>query len=296
MSKPSLILVGTPLGNLGDFSARAQTALQTADVILAEDTRVTKKLCLAFHITTPLLRCDENVIRSKSAHLVERMKTGITFAFVSDAGMPAISDPGQKLVDATLDEGLLVDVIPGPSAVSCAIALCGLVAQTYCFEGFLPRKAAERDERIKVCASRKPASVIYESPHRVCQTIQGLARLAPKRRIALCREMTKLHQEVMRGSAHDVSEICQKRAQIKGECVLVIEEQCKQSGTNTAEEPLASTQTPELRRALVAIKACNLPTKQAASLLAQTFALSKKAAYNMILEQDGAQSEIANGS
>ena len=148
-----LTLVGTPIGNLSDLSPRGLEALRAADTVCAEDTRVAGRLLAAFGVSARLERCDENVIGQRAASLVERMREGERIAFVSDAGMPAVADPGARLVDAALDAGVAVDVVPGPSAVTCAIAGAGFAAGAFYFGGFLPRKDAERDRLLAELAA-----------------------------------------------------------------------------------------------------------------------------------------------
>lgn len=217
-----LTLVGTPIGNLSDLSPRGLEALRAADTVCAEDTRVAGRLLAAFGVSARLERCDENVIGQKAASLVERMREGERIAFVSDAGMPAVADPGARLVDAALDAGVAVDVVPGPSAVTCAIAGAGFAAGAFYFGGFLPRKDAERDRLLAELAALPAVLAFYESPHRVAASLAAVARVFPGRRAALCRELTKMHQEVVRGVAGELAEQVAGR-ELKGECVLLVD-------------------------------------------------------------------------
>lgn len=217
-----LTLVGTPIGNLEDLSPRGLEALRTADTVCAEDTRVAGKLLAAFGVSARLERCDENVIGQRAAALVERMLEGERIAFVSDAGMPAVADPGARLVDATLDAGVAVDVVPGPSAVTCAIAGAGFASGAFYFGGFLPRKDGERDRLLADLAALPAVLAFYESPHRAAASLAAIARAFPQRRAALCRELTKLHQEVTRGPAAELADEVAQR-ELKGECVLLVE-------------------------------------------------------------------------
>lgn len=217
-----LTLVGTPIGNLSDLSPRGLEALRAADTVCAEDTRVAGRLLAAFGASARLERCDENVIGQRAASLVERMREGERIAFVSDAGMPAVADPGARLVDAALDAGVAVDVVPGPSAVTCAIAGAGFAAGAFYFGGFLPRKDAERDRLLAELAALPAVLAFYESPHRVAASLAAVARVFPGRRAALCRELTKMHQEVVRGVAGELAEQVAGR-ELKGECVLLVD-------------------------------------------------------------------------
>lgn len=218
-----LSLVGTPIGNLDDASPRVLNTLRSADVLLCEDTRVTSKLLSRFDIHVPLQRCDQNVIASRVEGALERVGAGERVAFVSDAGMPGVSDPGQHLVDAALDRGLPVEVIPGPSAVTSALVASGLPMEHFFFEGFLPRKVGARMRRLQELVPVPGALVFYESPHRVVATVQTIANVMPRRRVALVRELTKLHEEVVRDIAPELANKLAARGEIRGECVLVVE-------------------------------------------------------------------------
>lgn len=218
-----LSLVGTPIGNLSDASPRVLETLRGADVLLCEDTRVTSKLLARFEIRVPLERCDENVIASRVEGVLARVAAGSRVAFVSDAGMPGVSDPGQRLVDAALDEGLPVEVIPGPSAVTCALVASGLAMDHFFFEGFLPRKAGERARRLAELAPVPGALVFYESPHRVAATLDSIAEAFPARRVALVRELTKLHEECVRDLSGELARRIRERGEVRGECVVVVE-------------------------------------------------------------------------
>lgn len=218
-----LSLVGTPIGNLSDASPRVLETLRGADVLLCEDTRVTSKLLARFGIRVALERCDENVIVSRVEGVLARVAGGARVAFVSDAGMPGVSDPGQRLVDAALDEGLPVEVIPGPSAVTCALVASGLGMDHFFFEGFLPRKAGERARRLAELAPIPGALVFYESPHRVVATLDSIAEAFPARRVALVRELTKLHEECVRDLSGELARRIRERGEVRGECVVVVE-------------------------------------------------------------------------
>ncbi len=219
----SLTLVGTPIGNRADLSGRALEALRTADTVLAEDTRVSGKLLQSFGIAAHLERCDENVIAGRAPQLVARMAAGERMAFVSDAGMPAVADPGARLVDAARDAGVEVDVIPGPSAVTCAIAQSGFACEAFYFGGFLPRKTGEQARVLRRLAGLPAVLVFYESPHRVAASLESIASVFPQRRVALARELTKVFQEVVRGSARELCELLEERGEPKGECVLLVD-------------------------------------------------------------------------
>lgn len=232
----TLYMVGTPIGNLSDASPRVVQTLTDADLLLCEDTRVTSKLLAHFGIHVPLQRADENVLADRIPQVLDRLASGEQVAFVSDAGMPGVSDPGQRLVDAALEAGERVEVIPGPSAVTCALVASGLPMDHFFFEGFLPRKKGPMAERLRQLAVVPGALVFYESPRRVAATLAVIAEVFPLRRVALVRELTKLHEECVRGLATQVAEGIAARAEIKGECVVVIEGPVAGEGDSSQEE------------------------------------------------------------
>jgi 16S rRNA (cytidine1402-2'-O)-methyltransferase len=196
------VLVGTPIGNLGDLSPRAAATLEGADVVFCEDTRRTRKLLSAVGIPTPrLLSMHQHNEAASAAYAVELARAGATVAIVTDAGMPGISDPGARVVQAAAAAGVAVEVVPGPSASLTALVASGLPAEPFCFEGFLPRKGPGREERLRRLGARDCTTVVYEAPHRVLRTLADLARAcSPERRLAVGRELTKVHEELWRGT------------------------------------------------------------------------------------------------
>ena len=269
-----LSMVGTPIGNLSDASPRVVETLRDADAVLCEDTRVTGKLLAHFGIRTPLERADENVLASRIPGILDRIVGGAHIAFVSDAGMPGVSDPGQRLVDAALDAGLPVEVIPGPSAVVCALVASGLPMERFFFEGFLPRKAGAQRERLSMLAAIPAALVIYESPRRVAATLRVIAEVMPARRVALVRELTKLHEEVLRGTA---AELAEQTGELKGECVLVIAPPSK-------EELAPQTTAADLDEAIRAGLAAGDSKSSLAKRLAKELSRPKSEIYDRVLE------------
>lgn len=217
-----LIVAATPIGNLGDVSERLIKALGSADTVLAEDTRVTRKLFTRFGIATPLERCDEEVISRRMPAILDRIRSGETLVFVSDAGTPGISDPGARVVSAALEADLPVEVIPGPAALIVALVASGLPTDRFYFGGFLPRKKGERDRYLSSLGTLDATLIFYESPHRTAATLAALAEAYPQRRAALARELTKLHEEVIRGSIEEVRDEAASRERIKGEVVLLV--------------------------------------------------------------------------
>lgn len=206
MAEPGrLVVVATPIGNLDDLSPRAAAALRDADLVACEDTRRTATLLRHVGAETPMVASHEHNEAGRAADLVERMRNGATVALVSDAGMPAISDPGARAVVAAIEAGVEVTVIPGPSAVETALVASGLVGDAYTFVGFFPRKRAQRQELFVRSGEWPGATVGFESPHRVAGLLADLVETQPDRPVAIGRELTKRYEEVVRGSAQEVA-------------------------------------------------------------------------------------------
>ncbi|MCE5190656.1 MAG: 16S rRNA (cytidine(1402)-2'-O)-methyltransferase [Actinomycetia bacterium] len=216
-----LVVCATPIGNLGDVTFRVLDALRGATVIVAEDTRVTRKLLARYDIHTPLERYDEATARARTPELVERILAGARIALVSDAGMPGISDPGERLVDACLSAGLPVDVLPGASAIVTALVASGLPTRAFYFGGFLPRKAGELNRTLASLGALDATLVFYESPKRTGATLAAIARVFPKRQAAMARELTKLHEEVSRATTVELAAAMAGR-ELKGEVVVLV--------------------------------------------------------------------------
>lgn len=216
-----LLVCATPIGNLGDVTLRVLDALKSADVIAAEDTRVTRKLLSRYDIHTPLEAYHEHNRVAKTPELVERMERGERIALVSDAGTPGISDPGEHLVDGCLDAGVRVEVLPGASAILTALVASGLPTEAFYFGGFLPRKAGERSRALERLAELEATLIFYESPGRTAATLASVAEAYPGRRAALTRELTKLHEEVARAEIGDLAAAFADR-ELKGEVVLLV--------------------------------------------------------------------------
>jgi 16S rRNA (cytidine1402-2'-O)-methyltransferase len=219
-----LVLVGTPIGNLGDLTPRAAEALRSADAICCEDTRRTGRLLLHAGVERPrLVVVNDHTEAREVPGVVARLRRGERVAVVSDAGMPGISDPGERLVRAAVAAGHAVEVVPGPSAALAALVTSGLPAGRFVFEGFLPRKGSGRTERLGAVASEPRTVVLYEAPHRLARTVADLVEACgPDRRVAVARELTKLHEEVWRGPLGDALAWARAAAP-KGEIVLVLE-------------------------------------------------------------------------
>jgi len=217
----TLYLVATPIGNLGDLSARALAVLVAVDWIAAEDTRHTGRLLAHFGVKRPMLSVPAPREASRVAVIVARLARGTNGALVVDAGSPAISDPGARLVRATIDAGFQVAVVPGPSAVIAALTVSGLDPSAFTFAGFLPARVGARDARLATLLARPETVVLFEAPHRARATLEALARLAPERPMAACRELTKRHEEVLRGTPAAVRQQVTDEKE-RGEWALVI--------------------------------------------------------------------------
>ena len=274
-----LSVVGTPIGNLNDASPRVVETLRDSDVILCEDTRVTSRLLAHFDVHVPLQRADENVLERRVAGTLERLAAGEHVSFVSDAGMPGVSDPGQRLVDAALDAGMRVEVIPGPSAVTCALVASGLPMEHFFFEGFLPRKRGAIATRLRELAPIPGALVFYESPRRAVATLEVMAEVFPLRRVALVRELTKLHEEVVRGLTPQVAAELAEREELRGECVIVLEGPVAGEELGTQDAPALS-----LDEAIEQGLAAGETKTRLAKRLSKELGLARSEVYDRIVE------------
>ncbi len=235
MSDPRLVVCPTPIGNLEDVTLRVLGALRAADVVACEDTRRTRVLLDRYGVKARLVSYHEHNERERASELVERMRGGAVVALVSDAGMPLVSDPGFVLVQACVAAGLAVEVLPGPSAALAALVASALPANRWRFVGFLPRKRGE----LEAIFAAPETVVAFESPRRVPATLAALASLDPERPVALCRELTKLHEEVVRGTAKELAERYASDAP-RGEVVLVFGAAPAGAGDAAAAEALAA--------------------------------------------------------
>lgn len=233
--KGCLYLVPTPIGNLEDMSFRCIRILKEATLIASEDTRTTKKLLTHFEITTPQVSFHEHNYKERIPQLIERLSNGETIAQVSDAGMPSISDPGHELVEACIAADLAVCALPGPSAGITALIASGLVPQPFTFIGFLPRKKKEQLETLEQLKTATPTQIFYESPHRIQRTVAHFAEVFGESRPAVvCRELTKLHEEYLRGTLGELAVYLEEHS-VKGECCLLV---AGQTETVVLENPL----------------------------------------------------------
>lgn len=264
----TLHLVGTPIGNLGDFSPRAHETLASVGLIACEDTRRTGLLLSKHGIANPgMVVMNEHTEQKAAKRIVDTLAAGDHVAIVTDAGMPVISDPGAVAVAAAVDAGFDVIVIPGPTAVSAAVALAGFATTRYAFEGFLPRKGGERRARLAELASEQRMVVLYESPHRIERTLGDLAEtMGADRRCVVARELTKLHEDVWRGPLGGAAHA---HGDPRGEYVIVVDEA----------PPLPEASDEVLLEAIEAARAEGMSTKDAASRVAERYDVARNRVY-----------------
>jgi 16S rRNA (cytidine1402-2'-O)-methyltransferase len=218
-----LYLVATPIGNLEDITLRALRVLKQADLIACEDTRQTQKLLNHFGIEKPTVSYHEHNEASRAAELVEKLASGARIAMVSDAGTPGVSDPGYRLIALAIERGLPVVPVPGAAALVTALVASGLPIDSFNFRGFLPPKSGARRRELEKTRQSSRTEIFYEAPHRIREALEDVvAALGPQRRVVVARELTKVHEEFLRGSAAEVLAIANARGELKGEIVLLI--------------------------------------------------------------------------
>jgi len=270
----ALVLVATPIGNLGDVSQRAREALASADLIACEDSRHSGRLVKHLGVSDPTyIVVNEHTERDATARIVDAVSSGRTVALITDAGTPAISDPGAVVVRAVIDAGLTVTAVPGPAALVMALVLSGLPTTRFVFEGFLPRSGGDRERRLADIAVEERTVVVYESPRRIERTLSDLAvACGPGRRVAVTRELTKLHEEVLRGQAAEIAAQLGSRPSVKGEITLLV-------GPPEGEEDISEA---DLETAITEALAA-MPASKAASEVAKRFNLGRSDIYQRIL-------------
>ena len=271
MSAGALVLVATPIGNLGDLSPRAVEALRTADAICCEDSRRTGRLLVHAGVErrAPLLVVNDHTEATRIGDVLTRLGRGERVAVVTDAGTPGISDPGERLVRAAVAAGHTVEIVPGPSAAVAALVASGLPTGRFVFEGFLPRRGSGRTERLADLVRERRTIVLYEAPHRLARTLQDLTTaFGPDRRVAIARELTKLHEELWRGSLSDAMDWAGNN-EPRGEFVLVID---------GAPEAARATDD-DIRSAVAAALQRGLTARDAASEVASALGVPKRQAY-----------------
>ena len=271
-----LVIVATPLGNLGDISRRALELLEHADVVYCEDTRRSSTLfsAHAIEVRGRLRALHEHNEASRCHQIVERVANGEVVVLISDAGTPGISDPGARVVAAVIEAGLEVTTAPGPSAVVAALSISGLASDRFCMEGFLSRKAGERQESYAQWRNELRTIIFYESPQRISVTLSELVEHVGGRRVVVAREITKIHEEVVRGTVREVAREFEGRASVLGELVVVLE-----GGQRT---PAAHDD--QVRSALVEQFALGASTRDAVTSVAESLGVAHRTAYRLALE------------
>lgn len=273
----TLYVVGTPIGNLGDMTYRAVETLEKVDFICAEDTRVSAKLLNYFEIKTPLVSYHEHNAAQVGGGICDRIAAGENAAIITDAGMPCISDPGELLVKMCAERGIKVEVVPGPSAVVSALAISGLDTKHFQFEGFLPVTKKQRQEQLAAAAKSTCTLIFYEAPHKLQSTLEDMHRFLGDRKISLCRELTKMHEEVIRTTLSQAVEMY-KEVKPKGEFVLVVE------GANESELSAAETIDDALAQVRVLVDK-GMRGADACKEIAKATGFSKGELYTKLLEE-----------
>ncbi len=230
-----LYIVGTPIGNLEDFSPRGRRILEQVDFIAAEDTRVTVKLLNHLGISKPMVAYFEHNKKERGVTVIDRIKNGENCAIVTDAGMPAISDPGEDLIRECHENGIAVESVPGPTAFATALALSGMPSGRFCFEGFLSVNKPSRKQHLEEVKNERRTMIFYEAPHKLVKTLSDMLEVFGDRNIAIVREITKIHETVMRTSFSEALEFYSQN-EPRGEYVLIIEGAKEQSCAYTAEQ------------------------------------------------------------
>jgi 16S rRNA (cytidine1402-2'-O)-methyltransferase len=272
----ALILLGAPLGNVADASSRLRSVLAEADIVAAEDTRRLSRLARELEITVPgrIMSYFEGNEQRRTPELVEALTAGATVALITDGGMPSVSDPGFRLVRAALDAGVPVTAAPGPSAVTTALALSGLPSDRFCFEGFPPRRPGERQALFGRLAAEPRTLVFFEAPHRVDDTLADLAAaFGPERPAALCREMTKLYEEIRRGTLGSLAAGVVDDPP-RGEITLVV------GGAPAV--PVEPPTAADLVAAVADLEATGTPRKEAIAAVAAERGVPRREVYNAV--------------
>ena len=272
----TLYVVGTPIGNLGDFSPRAIETLRNCDFIAAEDTRVTLKLLNHFEIKKPMISYFEHNRFERGPVIAERILSGESCALVTDAGMPAISDPGEDLVKLCIEKGIRIEAVPGPCAFATALAISGMPSKRFSFEGFLPVDKSDRKEHISWLIGETRTMIFYEAPHKLSHTLSDLYKALGDREIAIVREITKIHEQVIKTTLSEASAKYSEEP-IKGEIVLIIKGAEPEEKENMTVEQAAEY-------AMKLVEKGESKT-QAAKLAAKESGLKKGDIYKLLLEE-----------
>ncbi len=270
--KGTLYIVSTPIGNLEDITLRALRVLKEVDVIAAEDTRHSSKLLNHYGISKPLISYWGEKEKIKSEELLRKLRDGLSVALISDAGTPGISDPGGVLIEKAVAEGISVVSVPGPSALIAAVSLSGLLIKEFGFIGFLPSRKAERRKALTDLGLERRALVFYEAPHRILETVEDMLELFGNRKAAVVKEITKMHEETLRGDLAAILSMLNERT-IAGEYVIVVEGSKKEDVS--FEDALNEVRS---------LMKKGRGRKEAAKMISEQYGLSKKELYDRSLE------------
>ena len=279
-SPGTLYIVATPIGNLEDITFRAVKILKQVDLIAAEDTRHSKKLLSRYDIHTRLISCHEHNEVNKAPQLIKHLKNGLDIALISDAGTPSISDPGYKLVSAVARENLSIIPIPGCSAAIAGLSVAGLPTDSFLFLGFLPKKQQKQRQALEDIKNQTPTLIFYESPRRIKAVIDNMINILGDRKACLAREITKLHEEYIRGNLSDILNVLEEKETVKGECSLFVQGQSE-------EKTIDQEELKEI--ILTRLPTTDLGTSGLAKQISEEFNLSKKQVYDMILKLNQGQ-------
>jgi 16S rRNA (cytidine1402-2'-O)-methyltransferase len=269
----TLYVVATPIGNLEDITYRAVRILKEADLIACEDTRQTRKLLDHYGIQKPTISYHEHNEAERTEELAARLRDGAAIALVSDAGVPLVSDPGYRLVRAAVEAGIAVVPLPGASAALAALAAAGLPTDAFHFAGFLPPKPGQRAKALEALAEEQATLIFYEAPHRILETLEAIGQVLGPRPVVIARELTKLHEEFLRGTAEELRALLEQRESIKGEITLLV-------GKAAAPPP---DDTP-LEEAVEALVREGTPRMDAIKQVAKRRGLSKREVYAQLVK------------
>ena len=274
-SAGTLYIVATPVGNLEDITFRAVKVLKQVDLIAAEDTRHSKKLLSHYDIKTKLVSCHEHNEANKTHQIIAHLKDGLDIALISDAGTPSISDPGYKLVTAVAKEMLPIIPIPGCSAAIAGLSVSGLPTDSFLFLGFLPKKQQKQKQALEAIKNQKPTLIFYESPRRIKTLINNMLNTFGDRKACLAREITKLHEEYLRGTLSEILKALDEKKSIKGECSLFVQGCSEEKSINQE----------ELEKIILErLSTTNSKTSELSKQISKKFNISKKLVYDLILK------------
>jgi len=269
-----LYVVATPIGNLGDITYRAIEVLRSVDSVACEDTRQTRKLLEHYGVEKPTLSYHEHNEAERTAELIARLAGGETIALVSDAGMPLVSDPGYRLVRAAVEAGIEIHPIPGPSAALTALAAAGLPTDAFHFAGFLPPKPGQRRKALEALGGEAATLIFYEAPHRILESLEAIEQTLGPRPVVVARELTKLHEEFLRGTAEEIRSRLAARDSIKGEFTILV---------GKSDRPVADDRPVE--DAVEALIRLGMPRMDAIKQVARERGLSKREVYDQLLHE-----------